>query len=435
MRAALLSSWTLFFGIFLFMAGNGLQGALLGNRAEVLSFGDLITGIIMSGYFAGFVLGSTFVPKLVSNVGHVRVFGALAGLASSSILVHAIFENSALWVVMRLVTGFAYSGMYIIAESWINDKASNETRGSLLSVYMIVTMSGLILGLMLLSSGDPSETDLFILVSVLVSIAVVPILMTAAKVPDIQEPETVSVFRVFHVSPLAAVGMAMQGLTSAMIFGMGAVYTTKLGLSLTEISFYMSAVMLGALLLQYPIGKLSDVFDRRSVIVIVQTLAIVVSALAYFTESMHFYVLLVTAAIYGGIHTPLYSLYIAHANDFLTPRQIVATSSRLVLINGVGAVFGAPIVGYAMGVFGPSAFYPTMGFFHLLMAAFAIYRMTVRDSLPNEAQSPFVVMPQRSTPMATQLLPDAPWEDNASEDEAGGGNSILSNDPKGNPAS
>ncbi len=425
MRAALLSSWTLFFGIFLFMAGNGLQGALLGNRAEVLSFGDLITGFIMSGYFAGFVLGSTLVPKLVSNVGHVRVFGALAGLASSSILVHAIFENSALWVVMRLVTGFAYSGMYIIAESWINDKASNETRDSLLSVY-IVTMSGLILGLMLLSSGNPAETDLFILVSVLVSIAVVPILMTAAKVPDIQEPETVSVFRVFHVSPLAAVGMAMQGLTSAMIFGMGAVYTTKLGLSLTEISFYMSAVMLGALLLQYPIGKLSDVFDRRSVIVIVQSLAIVVSALAYFTESMNFYVLLITAAIYGGIHTPLYSLYIAHANDFLTPRQIVATSSRLVLINGVGAVFGAPIVGYAMGVFGPSAFYPTMGFFHLLMAAFAIYRMTVRDSLPNEAQSPFVIMPQRSTPMATQLLPDAPWEDNASEDEAGGDFNISS---------
>ena len=417
MRSALLSSWTLFFGIFLFMAGNGLQGALLGNRAEELSFGDLVTGFIMSGYFAGFLLGSTLVPKLVSNVGHVRVFGALAGMASSSILVHTIFENSVIWMVMRLVTGFAYSGMYIIAESWINDKASNDTRGSLLSVYMIVTMSGLILGLLLLSSGNPASADLFILVSVLVSIAVIPILMTAAKVPDIQEPESVSVYRVFNVSPLAAVGIFMQGLTSAMIFGMGAVYATKLGLSLTEISFYMSAVMLGALLLQYPFGKLSDVMDRRTVIVIVQTLATLVAVIAYYTEDLPFYMLLVVAALYGGVHTPLYSLFIAHANDFLTPRQIVATSSRLVLINGVGAVFGAPIVGYMMGVFGPSAFYPTMAFFHLLMMLFAIYRMTVRESLPNEAQSPFVVLPSRSTPMATTLLPDAPWEDESEEDD------------------
>ena len=133
MRSALLSSWTLFFGIFLFMAGNGLQGALLGNRAEALSFGDLTTGFIMSGYFAGFLLGSMFVPKMVSSVGHVRVFGALAGMASSSILIHAIFEQSTLWMVMRVVTGFSYSGMYIIAESWINDKATNETRGTLLS--------------------------------------------------------------------------------------------------------------------------------------------------------------------------------------------------------------------------------------------------------------------------------------------------------------
>lgn len=323
MRSALLSSWTLFFGIFLFMAGNGLQGALLGNRAEELSFGDLVTGFIMSGYFAGFLLGSTLVPKLVSNVGHVRVFGALAGMASSSILVHTIFENSVIWMVMRLVTGFAYSGMYIIAESWINDKASNDTRGSLLSVYMIVTMSGLILGLLLLSSGNPASADLFILVSVLVSIAVIPILMTAAKVPDIQEPESVSVYRVFNVSPLAAVGIFMQGLTSAMIFGMGAVYATKLGLSLTEISFYMSAVMLGALLLQYPFGKLSDVMDRRTVIVIVQTLATLVAVIAYYTEDLPFYMLLVVAALYGGVHTPLYSLFIAHANDFLTPRQII----------------------------------------------------------------------------------------------------------------
>ena len=420
MRAALLSSWTLFFGIFLFMAGNGLQGALLGTRAEQLAFGDLTTGFIMAGYFSGFLLGSTWVPTLVSNVGHVRVFGALAGLASSAILVHAIFEFASVWIIMRFVTGFAYSGMYIVAESWINDKATNETRGGLLSVYMIVTMSGLILGLMLLSSGrGPESSDLFIMVSILVSIAVIPILMTAAKVPDIQEPEKVSIRRVYDTSPLAVIGMAMIGMSSAMIFGMGAVYATKLGLSLGEISIYMSAVMLGAMLLQYPIGMLSDIFDRRTVILIVQIMTIGASFIAYFAESMDLWIFIAAGALYGGIHTPLYSLYIAHANDYLTPRQIVATSSKLVMINGFGAVFGAPIVGYTMSVYGTSAFYLTQGAIHIIMSLIVIYRMQARAATPAEAQAPFVALSTRSTPMAATLHPEAPWEDEpAQEDEA-----------------
>jgi MFS family permease len=255
MQAALLSSWTLFFGIFLFMAGNGLQGILLGTRAEQLAFGDLTTGFVMSGYFFGFLLGSNLVPRMVSHVGHVRVFGALAGLASSSILVHALFEIASLWMLMRIITGFAYSGMYIVAESWINSKADNKTRGSLLSIYMIVSMLGLIIGQLLLSAGDPDDGSLFLMVSILVSIAVIPILMTAAKVPEISEPEKISLFRVYNVSPLALIGMGFNGMSSAVIFGMGAVYANKLDLSLNEVAIFMSSIMVGALLLQYPIGK------------------------------------------------------------------------------------------------------------------------------------------------------------------------------------
>ncbi|MGU9961843.1 MAG: MFS transporter [Candidatus Puniceispirillales bacterium WSBS_2018_MAG_OTU23] len=409
MRSALLSSWTLFFGIFLFMAGNGLQGALLGNRADALSFGDIITGIIMSGYFAGFMLGSLLIPRMVVKVGHVRVFGALAGLASSSILAHAVFEYSSVWILMRLITGFAYSGMYIIAESWINDKASNDTRGSLLSVYMIVTMMGLILGLMLLSVGDPTSTDLFLIVSVLVSVAVIPILMTAAKAPEIQETESVSLYRAFRTSPLAVSGMLMHGVSSAVLFGMGAFYATKLGFGLFEISLFMSASMLGALLLQYPLGKLSDIIDRRTVILGVQILAVLAAGLGYFAESLSFYAILIASAFYGGVHTPLYSLYIAHANDYLNPNQIIGVSSKLVMINGFGAIFGAPIVGYMMGIFGTSAFYPTMAGMHLLMTGIVIYRMFVRESTPNLAQSPFVAIPARSTPQVTNIFPEAEW--------------------------
>ncbi len=413
MQAALLSSWTLFFGIFLFMAGNGLQGVLLGTRAEQLAFGDLTTGFVMSGYFFGFLLGSNLVPRMVSRVGHVRVFGALAGLASSSILVHALFELASLWLLMRIITGFAYSGMYIVAESWINDKADNKTRGSLLSIYMIVSMLGLIMGQLLLSAGEPEDVGLFLIVSILVSIAVIPILMTAAKVPDISEPEKISLFRVYNVSPLAVIGMGFNGMSSAVIFGMGAVYANKLHFSLNEVAVFMSSIMVGALILQYPIGKLSDIFDRRTVILVVQILATLTALFGFIAQSISYPMLLVAGVIYGGVHTPLYSLYIAHANDYLTPKQIIATSSMLVMINGVGAVLGAPIVGYCMKVFGPSAFFPTMAVMHFIMTVIVIIRMQIRDAMPNEAQAPFVAMPQRATGIATSLLPEAEWQDTA----------------------
>ena len=417
MRTALLSSWTLFFGILLLMSGNGLQHALLGTRAEVLAFGDLTTGLIMASYYSGFLLGSTFIPSFVGNVGHIRIFGALGAMASLSILFHGLFEFAGVWMVMRLITGFAYSGMYIVSESWINDTATNDTRGGLLSVYMTVTMMGLVSGALLLPLSDPATTIPFITVSILVTVAVIPILMTAASVPDIREPEKVSVRRVYNTSPLAVIGMGMQGMSAAMIFGMGAVYATKLGLSLGEISLYMSSVMLGAAIFQYPIGKTSDFFDRRTVILIVQIMSVVVSVIAFFVEGSALWLLLAAAMLYGGISTPLYSLYIAHANDFLTPSQIVATSSKLVMINGFGAVFGAPLVGYAMGLFGPSAFYPTQAAIHFIMTLIVIYRMRVRPAIPAEAQAPFVAVPARSTPIVATLHPEAPWEDDDDQEE------------------
>ncbi|MGC6484987.1 MAG: MFS transporter [Candidatus Puniceispirillales bacterium] len=417
MRAALLSSWSLFFGIFLFMAGNGLQGVLLGTRAEQLAFGDVMTGVVMGGYFFGFFLGSLLVPKLVSQVGHVRVFGALSGLASTSILIHALNDYAFLWLGMRIVTGFAYSGMYIVAESWINDKSSNETRGSMLSIYMIVNMMGLILGQLLISTSDPGSTGPFIIVSVLVSLAVVPILMTAAKVPEFNEPERVSLFRVYNVSPLAVIGMGMNGMASAVVFSMGAVYATKLGLTIDKVGLLMAMIMAGALILQYPIGRLSDYFDRRTVILIIQILATLAAVAGYFSESMHFYALLAASFIFGGLHTPLYSLFIAHANDFLTPRQIVGTASMLIMINGIGAIFGAPLVGYFMTIYGPAAFFPTIAVMHLIMTVIVILRMLARQAMPVEAQAPFTAMPSRATPIATTLLPEAEWTETDSTDQ------------------
>ena len=416
MQAALLSSWTLFFGIFMLMSGNGLQAVLLGTRVEAIGFGDTLTGVVMGGYFMGFLGGSLLVPKMLANVGHVRVFGVLSALASSSILVHAVFDSATVWLLMRVMTGFAYSGIYITTESWLNDKATNDTRGSLLSIYMMVNMIGIIIGQLLISVGSGHPFAPFLVVSVLISLSVLPILLTVDKAPEFTEPERISFRKVYNISPLAVVGMFFSGLTSAVVMAMGAVYAAKIGMTVEWVGIFMSAIMFGGLVLQYPIGRLSDRFDRRTVILAAQTLATLAAASGYFSEFLGFPWLIASGFVFGGMQFPLYSLYIAHANDYLTPKQIVGTTSMLIMVTGIGAVFGAPIVGYFMQLYGPSVFFPTLGVMHLAITAFVVLRMVSRPSTPNEEQAPFIAMPTRSSAIATTLLPDAEWTGDDEED-------------------
>ena len=293
------ASWTLFFGLLLIMAGNGLQVVLLGIEATGAGFSKVTTGFVMAGYFLGIFLGSLLVPKLLDNVGHVRVFGAMAALASAAVLVVAVLVHPAVWAMMRIVTGFCFAGMYIVCESWLNDKSTNETRGQMLSLYMIITMGGLGLGQMMISAGAENSMALFVLASVLVSIAVVPILLSSTGAPSFEEPERMSVRRLLQVSPLAVIGLGLNGVAVSMVFGMGAVYGLSIGLDNSEVGYFMTAPVLGALLLQYPVGRLSDRFDRRMVILGVAVMGGVAAALATLFGKAEFALLLLCMLIYG----------------------------------------------------------------------------------------------------------------------------------------
>ena len=206
------ASWTLFFGLLLIMAGNGLQIVLLGVEAKDSGFSNVVTGFVMAGYFLGMFFGSILVPKLLNNVGHVRVFGAMSALASAAVLVIALFVNPVIWAAMRILTGLSFAGMYIVCESWLNDKSTNETRGQMLSLYMIISMGGLGIGQLLVGFGGEQSVGLFVMASVMVSIAVVPILLTAGSAPSFEEPERMSIRRLVQVSPLAVVGLAINGI-------------------------------------------------------------------------------------------------------------------------------------------------------------------------------------------------------------------------------
>ena len=403
MFLAIASTWALLLGVALMMLGVGLQGTLLGVRASVEAFNTTATGLVMTCYFIGFLFGSSFTPRIVRRVGHVRVFAALAAVASAAVLLHALFVTPLGWGLVRLSTGFCFAGLYVIAESWLNDRAINETRGALLSIYMLVTLSAMILGQLLINVGDPASFELFIVTSMLVSLAVVPIALTAAPAPEFQMPSSVSIRQLYQASPLGMVGMVGQGIAFGATLSLSAVYAQSAGFSLAETAWFASAPPLGGLLLQWPIGSLSDRLDRRVVLATCAMFAGIIGLGLDWMMGNSVLGLMIGIAVFGGLSLPQYSLCIAHTNDHLEPAQMLAASATLVLVNGVGLAIGPTVAAIAMEQYGNQALFYTIGAGELGVGIFAVFRMTRRAAVPIEDQGQFVALSARGSPVAAQV--------------------------------
>lgn len=377
MLAILRNSWALFLGIGLLMIGNSMQGTLLGLRGKLEGFDPSTLGYVMSFYFIGFLGGSWLTPGLIRRVGHVRVFAALGSLISAAFIVYAVFVDPISWALMRLVVGFGFSGVYVVAESWVNNISSNETRGQALSAYMIVQMAGIVTGQALINVSSPGGYDLFILMSVLVSVSFAPILLSAAPAPVSGESERMSFRQLFESSPLGCVGSFLLGGIFASLFGMAVVYASERGMSVEVTSAFVSSIYIGGLLFQYPIGWISDRMDRRKLIGATTIIGTGACALGIVGSDYLTAVFLATFVL-GGVANPLYSLLIAHTNDFLPPSKMASASSGLVFLNGLGAAFGPITVGYVMGWFGPNGFFLFNAILCAAIASYAVYRMTQR---------------------------------------------------------
>ncbi|WP_299549247.1 MFS transporter [uncultured Tateyamaria sp.] len=419
MFQVLTSAWALLFGMGLLMVGNGMQGTLLGIRGEIEGFSTAEMSIVMSAYFLGFLGGSRMAPRMIQRVGHVRVFAALASLISAVMILYPTFADPWVWTVARVVIGFCFSAVYVTAESWLNDAADNSNRGKALSLYMIVQTFGIVVSQYLLLTADPSGFILFVIPSVLVSLAITPILLSISPVPAFETTKPMSLRALVATSPLGCVGMFLLGGVFAAQFGMSAVYGTQVGLSVAQISAFVSTFFIGAMLLQYPIGWISDRMDRRALILVVAALGGVGSVIGLILGG-NFAMLLVSAFVVGGMSNPLYSLLLAHTNDFLDHDDMAAASGGLVFINGLGAVFGPLIVGELMESVGSSGFYMFTGVLFAALVAYAAYRRTQRAAVPVEETGSYVVMSQATaTPVAMEIAQEYAIEaDLEAEDEA-----------------
>lgn len=379
MGAVVKNSWALLLGMFLLMLGNGVQGTLLGIRGAYEGFSAGTMSFIMAGYFVGFLGGSQITPRLIRRVGHVRVFAALASFVSAALILYAAAPYEIAWFGLRVVVGFCFSGIYVTAESWLNDSVENETRGQALSVYLIVQMMGIVIAQYLLTLADPNGYQLFVIISVAVSLSFAPILLSVSPAPVFQTTKRMSFGQLFQSSPLGFVGIFLLGGIFSALFGMSAVFGTEVGLSVPQISTFVAAIYLGGMLCQFPIGWASDRMDRRLLIIAVTALG-VLACLSAFLFAGSFALLLMMAFLIGGTSNPLYSLLLAYTNDYLDHDDMAAASGGLIFINGVGAIAGPLVVGWMMANFGPNAFFLFIGILLALTTAYAIVRMFQRDA-------------------------------------------------------
>lgn len=397
------ATWALFLGIGLLMLGNGLQATLIGVRTQVEGFSQLSTGLVMAAYFAGFLFGTRAVQVLLNAVGHIRVFAALASLSSVVVLVYSLTTLPATWVFMRFMTGFAMSGLFVVAESWINDLATNKTRARLMAVYMVVTMAAMSGGQFLLNAADPAGFRLFIMASVLVSMSLVPITLSATSAPPAATPTPMAITELVKVVPTGLVMSFLIGLSTGALMGMGAVYATAVGLSTAQVTLFVSAPLIGGMVFQLPIGWLADHVARRGVILSLAVIGVVSSLGLYLVSpgSLASYGLLL---VIGGMNFPLYSLAIAYTNDWLRPDQILGASAALVGTNGLGAIVGPLVTAGVFFLAGVDQYFGVQAVSFGLLALYVAYRIATRDGLPVDAQDPYVPFPARASAVAANLI-------------------------------
>lgn len=386
--------------LFLFL-GNGLHGLLLPVRGSAEGYSNEILGLLGTSWATGFVAGCLIAPKLVMRVGHVRAFSSFISLIAIIALLSGILVDQYWWVALRAVTGFCIAGTSMIIESWLNERATNESRGTIFSFYISVTLIGVVGGQMLVGIVDPSTTILFMICGILYCLAMLPTTVSTAATPQPLTSVSLNLPRLYRNSPVSFVGILMVGIANGAYGTLGAVFGARAGLSPNMIAIMLSITIFVGALMQFPAGKASDRIDRRYVLAALSAIAALAAVLLIVVQPQDAMMMIVLVAIYGAAANALYPIAVAHANDFASADEFVQVSGGLLLLYGIGTIIGPTIGGPVMTVLGPHALFAVTAVAHVLLTAYALYRSRLRAAIPAAERDNVPNMPVSASPMST----------------------------------
>jgi MFS family permease len=388
MRSNLRPIASLLLGVAFLLAGTGLQFTLLPLRGAVEGFSALALGVIGSAYYLGFVSGCLLAPYLILRAGHIRAFAAMVALAAVVALAYPLAPQALAWIAFRLVNGFCLAGFYLVIESWLNDRATNETRGLVMSAYVIVNFIAFAVGQLMVTLYPVGQAGGFIIAAMLASLAIVPVALTRSAQPA---PITIVKFRpsqLYHAAPVGLVASLMVGVANGAFWALAPLSATRSGLDVGGVALFMSAATLAGALVQWPVGRLSDRLDRRLVLLAL-LIGSAVAGLLLWLLAASGTLLVILGLLFGALALPCYSLAAAHAYDKTLASEMVPTAATILLANALGSVIGPLLASAAMAAQGPRALFLFTALSQGLLAAYVLYRVTVQSSLSTPEKTDF----------------------------------------------
>lgn len=381
--------------------GHGLNTNLLNIRSLLENYNEITIGIMNSFYFLGFIIGVKIASKYIAKVGPVRTFAGLISIISTISLIHALVINPFVWIILRLIYGVCIAGAYVVIESWLNSLSYKENRARILSIYMIVNFSGLFLGQILLSKQLVEAFTLFAIVSILASISIVPLIFSKVKQPESQDQESLSIKKLYQNSPLSIIGILANAISASAFWSFGAIYMLQTGFTVEDAAFFFAITLIGGLLFQWPVGYISDKFNRRISIIICSIATILICftliILINILKADFGYNILFIALIFGGFSYPLYSLFISLANDFLKSESFVKASSSLLMVNGIGSIFGPLLGAIFIFIFDSPGLFWLIITINLIITVIAFNEFCRGKKIPEETSDHFIVTPKQTS--------------------------------------
>ncbi len=406
MLSKILSVYSLLLAIGILLIGNGLLTTNLAVHASIESFPDTVTGIIMSAFFMGFVIGSYLCPRLIQEVGHIRAFAVFSAFGTVSVLSHGLFVDPVIWWILRTLTGIAIVGIYLVVESWLNILITKQHRGQIFSIYVTVNLLALGCGQYVMLVYGAGELATYALCAVFFILALVPIAVTRIPQPTFVEVPKLNLRRLMKISPLGLVGALVTGLSNGAFWGLGPLYAHNIGFTQADIAIFMSATIFGGAILQVPIGHQSDRFDRRKVLMFVCLFSAISAIAMYSFADISRLGFILSAIVYGGFSFAVYSLSVAHTNDHIQTEEVMEATRGLLLLNGIGAAIGPVIAGLLMQLIGNQSLIIYFATVFIMLSIFAFVRINMSEPVPSEEQGDFIALSRTGT-AAVEMDPRA----------------------------